>query len=98
MNQNHLLDKLLSNMPLSRLEKACLREAFPLKKFESLILQLSRHKKNRPMIKRLYKVQNLLYPAKPKKKLKKFRVVFTVGGNVVDRVVSGGLPCLGKKR
>ena len=95
MIQNHLLEKLLSQKPLSRSEKDRLRDVFPTEKFESLILQLSQNKKNRPTMKQLYRAQNVLYP---KKKPKKFRVVPTVGRNVVGKVVSGGLPSLGRKR
>jgi len=94
MTHNQLLEKLFSNNPLSRSDKARLRKELPLEKFESLICQLSQNNKKRPLTKQLYKAQNRLYP---EKKQKKFRVVHTIGGNVVDSVFSGGSPGLGKK-
>jgi hypothetical protein len=95
MNLDDLLEKLLSKKSLNSLEKTQLRKAFPLEKIESIILSLSHDKNNRSMTKKLYKAQNKLYP---EKKPKKFRVVPTYGGNVVNKVISGGLPTLGKKR
>jgi len=94
MTHNQLLEKLFSNNPLSRSEKARLRRELPLEKFESLICQLSHNNKKRSLTKQLYKAQNKLYP---EKKQKKFRVVHSAGGNVVS-VFSGGLPGLGRKR
>ena len=95
MTEDELLEKLLSKKRLTRIEKERLRKAYPIEKFEVIILKLSRVKGNQGMIKQLYKAQNILYS---KKKPKIFRVVPTFGGNVVKSMTSGGSPGLGKKR
>lgn len=94
MTHNQLLEKLFSNNPLCSSEKARLRKELPLEKFESIIRQLSNNNEKRLLTKQLYKAQNKLYPEKNQKR---FRVVHSVGGNVVS-MFSGGLLGLGKKR
>jgi len=87
--------RLLAKNTLNRDELTRLRDAFPQQKIESLILQLSRSKGNRKLLRSLHKLQNKLYP---KKRRKKFRPVATVDGKVVQGFVQGGLPSLGKRR
>jgi hypothetical protein len=53
--------------------------------------------------KALKKTRNEIYGAKSKKMFKQLKkknkkTVYVVGGNVVDHLVSGGLPSLGKRR
>ncbi len=97
MTESEMLEKLLSKKELSESDKALLRRILPEHKFEDAVLQLSKKRGSQALVRQLFKLQNILY-AKQGKKKKRFKVVPTVDGQVVDQVVLGGLPGLGKKR
>jgi hypothetical protein len=92
-----LLERLMAKDALTKAEKRRLRAMLPLGKLEQLIDQHSKNKNDRATAKQLYKIQNILYPNR-KKPPKRFRVQPIVKGNIVDQVVSSGLPGLGKRR